>query len=490
MFKITTQTGARDCSGISRRDFLQVGALGMTGLTLPGLLSVRAQAESMNANFVRDKAVVLLYLSGGASHIETFNPNMDAPAPHRSINGETKTSLPGVTFGATFPGLAKRANQLAIVRSHQHPIGGHEQAHVHVLSGGTDPIGNGKTGFSMGSLYARLRGLNHEVTGLPTYLLLTHAELDGQYSSEVKRVVKGSWPGQFGPNFSPFRHHDSSHLPPQPQRSGTRRVSNGSLSKNGSFAADMQLAISQDQLDDRMALLTSIDRMKRQVESNQIQTTSQYQQQALDLILGSASKVFNLASESKRLVDKYDTSETMIGKKIFRKSNLGKQMLLARRLIENGAGFVTVHSAGWDMHADGNNPGMIDGMNRLGRTVDKAVSAFIDDLKDRELTDKILLVITGDFGRTPKINQRGGRDHWSNLGTLAMSGGGLPMGQVIGRSDRNNAYPATEPITPQMMMSTIMHTIFDVGKLRVARGVSRTALQTIEEHKPIKELVA
>src|SRR6185437_11346428 len=123
-------------------------------------------------------------------------------------------------------------------------------------------------------------------------------------------------------------------------------------------------------------------------------------------------------------------------------------MLLARRLIEVGAGFVTVQSAGWDMHADGNNPGIKDGMEMLGRPLDTALSAFLEDVEQRGLLDKVLVLVTGDFGRTPKINNRGGRDHWANLCTLALFGGGLNMGQVIGRSGRNNDVPATEPIAP------------------------------------------
>ncbi len=487
MLTVTTPSGSRDCSGVSRRDFVRVGALGMSGLTLPGLLAAKARAGSSDTDYVRDKAVVLLYLSGGASHIETFNPNMDAPAPYHSLTGEVKTTLPGVTFGGNFPRLAKHAKKLAVVRSFKHPIGGHEQAHVHVLSGGTDPRGDGSTGYSMGSLYAKLRGTNHEKTGLPTYMLLTHEEIDGQYRKEFGRVIKGSWPGSMGPTYAPFQHTDASHLPAKYNKS---KKSKGKSSKQGgSVSADMQLSIPQSRLDNRKALLRSIDRMKRQLDASQIEATSQYQQQAFDLILGSASEAFDLTRESTSLVKQYDTSDVMIGKKVFRKSNLGKQMLLARRLVESGAGFVTVHSAGWDMHADGNNPGMVKGMNMLGTTLDRAVSAFLEDVAQRGLSEKILLVITGDFGRTPKVNKNGGRDHWANLGTLAFAGGGLPMGQVIGRADRQNGHPATEPITPQMMMGTIMHTLFDVGKMRVARGVPRDALKLIEDQVTIKELI-
>jgi uncharacterized protein (DUF1501 family) len=164
-------------------------------------------------------------------------------------------------------------------------------------------------------------------------------------------------------------------------------------------------------------------------------------------------------------------------------------MLLARRLCEAGCGFVTVQSAGWDMHADVNNPDMKSGMEMLGPTLDQAASAFLEDVEARGLSEKILLVITGDFGRTPKLNNRGGRDHWANLGTLAFAGGGLKMGQVIGQSTRDAAEPASDPITPQNMMATIMHALFDLGALRVARGLPGDLVTTFDQALPIRELV-
>src|SRR5262249_27743412 len=153
----------------------------------------------------------------------------------------------------------------------------------------------------------------------------------------------------------------------------------------------------------------------------------------------------------------YDTSKFKTGKKTFEPSILGKQMLMARRLIEAGAGFVTVQSAGWDMHADGNNPGIKDGMEMLGRPLDKALWALLEDIADRGLSEKVVVVRTGDFGRTPKINKNGGRDHWATLCTLAFWGGGLKMGQVIGRCDKNNPVPATTPYSTPNLLSTVMH---------------------------------
>ena len=141
------------------------------------------------------------------------------------------------------------------------------------------------------------------------------------------------------------------------------------------------------------------------------------------------------------------------------------------------------------MHADGNNPGIVKGMNMLGWTLDKAVSAFLQDLDNRGLSEKVLFVLTGDFGRTPTINKRGGRDHWAKLGTLAFAGGGLPMGQVIGKADRRNGEPADNPISPNMMMGTILHTLFDFGQLRIAQGIPSEIIKLVEDAHPIPELI-
>ena len=252
MLTINCGRGGKDCEGATRRDFLRVGALGWGGLSLPMLLSAKARAS--DADYVHDRSIVLLYLSGGASHIETFDPKMTAPDGIRSVTGEVKTSLSGVTFGGTFPQLAKLADKMAVVRSHAHPIGGHEQAHVHVLSGGTDPAGNQAAGQSVGSVYARIRGTNHPTTGMPTYALLTEREVDGQYSKEKGRVLKGSWPGQLGPSYAPFGHEIG--WEDADQKKDDRRRS--PAKSENAFAAAMKLNVSEDALDDRMSLLGRI----------------------------------------------------------------------------------------------------------------------------------------------------------------------------------------------------------------------------------------
>jgi uncharacterized protein (DUF1501 family) len=158
--------------------------------------------------------------------------------------------------------------------------------------------------------------------------------------------------------------------------------------------------------------------------------------------------------------------------------SLGKLLLLARRLCEAGCGFVTIHASYegvWDMHADGNNLNMKDGMEAVGRSFDHAVAAFVEDLEARGLQDKILLVATGEMGRTPKINKNGGRDHWARLAPLLLYGGGIPGGQVIGQSNRDGGEPATENQTPRHLISTILHAVFDVGLLRLEPGFQQVA---------------
>ncbi|MBM3834314.1 MAG: DUF1501 domain-containing protein [Verrucomicrobia bacterium] len=462
MLTLLTDHRSRDCAGLTRRDFIRIGTLGCGMLALPAFLAARANAAATRQyDFAKDKSVVLLFLAGGASHIETFDPHMDAPSEIRSVTGEVRTRLTGVTFGGTFPRLAKLAHRMAVVRSFSHSITDHAKAIQHVLT-----AGHGAQ-ISMGSIFAKLRGTTHERSGLPAYAALTSPEVDPQYRTERERVLRGSSGGLLGPSFSPFDPDG-----------GAPAIKN------------MQLNIARSQFEDRRALLAALDQLNRRIDATgAIAGMDQYTQQAYDVILRGAGSAFDLSGEDPKLVERYDTSQFQVGKKLFRPSTLGRQMLLARRLCEAGCGFVTVQNAGWDMHADVNNPGMAAGMEMLGPPLDRAVSAFLEDVEARGLSDKILLVITGDFGRTPKINARGGRDHWANLGTLAFAGGGLRMGQVIGQSSRKADEPDSDPITPLNLMATIMHTLFDVGKLRVQRGVPGELLSFVESAPPIAALI-
>lgn len=484
MLTLSTTGGGRNCNGFSRRDFLRVGSLSLGGLTLAELLAARAVAQSNNADFIKDRSVVLLYLSGGASHIETFDPRMDAPNGIRSATGEVKTKIPGVTFGGTFPQMASLARQMTIVRSFAHSVGSHQQAHVHVLSGGTDPRGRQEQGFSIGSAHTRLRGTHHPDSGLPTFALLTEKEIDGQYRKEISRVRAGSWPGALGPAYAPFEHQIGwEGASTKPEKKKKPRPPTNPL------IANMRLNLSSEDFQSRLKLLKKLDHLKREADtSGRMEAMDRYMGQAAEMVLGNASKVFSYQDEDPKLIQRYDTSHIKIGHKKFRPSTLGKQLLMARRFCERGCGFVTIHSAGWDMHADGNNPGIVKGMEMLGRSLDKAVSAFIEDVQQRGLSEKILLVITGDFGRTPKINKKGGRDHWARLATLAFAGG-PKTGQVIGRSAQKVDVPATDPISPRDLLTTVFHYLFDIGKLRLASGIPGPVTQAIANGNPIDELL-
>ena len=448
---------SRDCEGWSRRDLLHVGALSLGGLALPGLL----QAKSVRPGFVRDKAVVLLFLGGGPSQVETFNPNMDAPSPYCSMTGEVRTNVPGMRFGGNFPLLAQHADKLAVVHSYHHKYSGHSVAVPYVLSGG------GAFPGGMGTVYARLRGTNHEESGLPTTSLLTAPDL-GRFANPRKRIVQGSQPGSLGSAYAPFNPDGG-----------------------GPAIENMTLNVPRGRLEDRRQLLANLDSLRRETDARgQLDVTDRFGQQAYDMVMGAAGQALDLTREDPQLIERYDTSMFRVGEKKgeIRDCTLGRQLLLARRMVERGCGFVTVQNSGWDMHASSGNNHMTlpQGMKMLGGPLDKALSAFLEDLHQRGLLEHTMVMITGEFGRTPKINKNAGRDHWGNLSTLALAGGGLETGQIIGRASRKNDEPDSNPVGIGNLMATIMNVLFDVGQLRLESGMPRDLVDAITRHKPIR----
>ena len=470
MIRVTSNELTHTCEGASRREFLRIGALGLGGLTLPQLLATRALAGEGN-DILTGKSVVMLNLQGGPTHIETFDPKMTAPREYRAMFGEVKTSLPGITFGSHFPRLAKLANQMAVVRSYAHGIGSHGPAAAHVAAGGNP------TKACMGSIFARVAGLTNSQSGIPNNTVLVPAATGEQFkklNSVAQRITDiGNLPKAYAA-FDPSR---------------------GSQILN-----DMTLNVPGGRFENRRALLQTLDDLKRQAESSGVvESAGRFEQQAFDVILGGISDAFDVSREDPRLLEQYDTSRFTIPKGLpKRKKNgkaipgfspvaLGRQMLMARRLCEAGCGFVTVTNTGWDMH--GNAFGIDDGMPILGPAVDKACAAFIEDCAARGLSEKILLIITGEFGRTPKINNKAGRDHWGRLCTLAFAGGGLKMGQVIGASDRTASVPAADQVTSNMLLGTVMHTLLDIPNLRLRTNLPDDLQRLITNSRPIPQLV-
>lgn len=464
MLRISSQFGEKDCGLASRRDFLRVGALGLGGLALPQLFAAEARAKAAGKSVLKDRSVIFLFLCGGASQIETFDPKMNAPAECRSQTGEVRTSLPGITFGASFPKLARLADQLAVVRSYQP---GHDDAdHARAIKK-TFQL-NHPMEASLGAMTARIGGSAWSRDGFPHFASLIESEVDSQYREDEERMKKSDSPGRLGAAFAPF-----------------------TPAGDGQINKDMTLNVPLERLADRRELLHSLDRLSRAADaSGAMAALDEYEQRAVDMILGGRVRAaMDLASEDPRTVERYDTSQFLTGHLTKSPSTLGKRLLLARRLCEAGSRFVTVGMAGWDTHGNDKHPGVKDGHNLLGAPLDHAVAAFLEDVRARGLSEKILLVITSEFGRTPKVERRGGgRDHWPGLCPLAFAGGGLRMGQVIGRSTAKAEEPATEPVRMDNLLGTILHTMFDMGEVRVQRGRPRELLALTDNARPIPEL--
>lgn len=450
--------------GLNRRAFLQVGGLALGGLTLPQMLQA---AETRRTH--TDRSVIFLFLHGGPSQIETFDPKMTAPVEIRSATGEVQTRIPGVTFGGSFPRLAALADRLSVVRSYVTGDGNHDIKPI---------VGKDTFGANLGSVYARVVGMNRPGSGMPTNIALFPRAVESTSGPAQMKFGNFTASGPFGSNFAPF-----------------------DPSGGGQLYQNMKLNLPMERLNDRQALLRQLDQIRREVgEGETFESMDRIQQQAFSTIVGGVSEAFDLGKEDPATVARYDTAPLVRPENIDKKwknykhyvdnaKTLGKLLLLARRLCERGAGFVTVTTNFvWDMHADQNNATMEEGMRYMGGPLDHALSAFIEDTHARGLQDKILLVATGEMGRTPKINKKGGRDHWGNLAPLLLAGGGLNMGRVLGQSAKDAGTPASEPVRMRNLIGTILHTVLEMGEVRLQSGLPREITSTMMGYEPIAGL--
>jgi hypothetical protein len=442
MFDLWGKRTGTDCAGTSRRDFLRIGTLGLTGLTLSGLLRLRGAAAASGKS-VKDTSVIWLWLGGGPTHIETFDPKMEAPAEYRSTVGAVKTSLTGVQIGGLFPKMAKWAKHMAFVRSFAHGDSGHGGATHFVMTGTDHPpadAGQPPVKPSFGSIAAKVRGANHPRTGMPSYVRLSGLYADG--------------PNWLGKAYAPF-------------------------DVGGQARNNLNLSIHHDRVADRRALLKKFDRVNRQVDQSGLMNgLDAFDKQAFGLILGKAKNAFDLQREDPRVRDRYVNGT----------AGLGANLLLARRLCEAGCSFVTLNYANsaqaWDMHNK-----MPPQLKQACPPLDQAIAAFLEDLDNRGLSKKILLVITGEFGRTPRLNGDAGRDHWGPLCTLALAGGGLKMGQVVGESSAKAEVPKSKPIGPKDLMATVFHVLGIDPEIQFKDQSGRPQYLLPEGAKPIAELV-
>ena len=401
-----------DAQGINRREFLRIGSLAAGGLTLADVTRRRTMAKDSR----NDTAVIQVFLCGGPSQHDTFDPKPLAPVECRGPFDSIETALPGVRITEFFPRLAAIFNEFSLVRSVHHGDGSHNHS-VHWLQTGRypDKLVFGKNQFpATGSMIARYRGANAH--GLPPNVAIP----EGFFYSTASYL---------GSRFDPMEVGD----PNKPE-----------------FAVpNLKLidGITTHRLEDRVRILRDLDRLRRDADTDgQFASMDAFQTTAYDMISGPAvRRAFDISGEDPRLRDRYG------------RTRLGQGCLLARRLVEAGVTFVNVKDYEfyeWDFHGTLGGPGIV-GTNTKGPHLDMALSSLVLDLKERGLIDRVLVQVFGEFGRTPGINTTAGRDHWGNVFNALFAGGGLRHGQVIGSSDAKGAMPLDRPLTPADLLATM-----------------------------------
>ena len=400
----------RRCDGVSRRDALRIGSLTGLGLGLSDMF--RGQATAIEPRVGRAKSCILLWLDGGPSHLETFDLKPTAPAEVRGPFQPISTNVSGIHISELLSETAKMTDKLSIIRSITSPLGEHGLANQYLLTGYKPSPALQYP--SYGSVVAHL---NPGQPVLPTYIAIPESRSAGS--------------GFLGHQDEPF-------------------VTGGDPSKPDFKVQDLDFFphIDEARLHRRREYLHEFDAAQANFESRNVPTDSSFDR-AYRLVTSSEAKAaFNLSAEPEQVRARY-------GPRMF-----GQSCLLARRLVERGVPFVSVINTGWDTHESlvlqlklGYSGAKV-GVGLLP-TFDLGFSALVSDLSDRGLLDETLVIAMGEFGRTPKLNTRGGRDHWPRVFSVVLAGGGVPGGQVIGSSDRVGESPNDNPITPNDLARTI-----------------------------------
>ncbi len=396
-------------NGVSRRGVLQAGLAGMFGLSLPEMLRLQAQGAEPGRK-PRDAAVIFVELAGGPTQHETYDPKPDAPLEYRGPLQAIDTQLPGVYFSELMVEQARIADKLAIIRSITHDSGSHSTS-THLTQTGyylRNPQNRENEMPSAGSIVAKLRGSSDE--GVPAYVSIPSST----------RFGRAAWMSRAYNPFETVNNGDVADF----------QVPNLTLNQN----------LTGDRLHDRRSLLTAFDGSRKQVDNQGVaDAMDQFTRQAFELVTGPAArKAFNLGAEDPRIRAKYGQNPT------------GQNMLLARRLVEHGVPFVTVRVNGWDDHGN-----IAQAMKGKGPSYDQGVAALVEDIYARGLDKQVLVVCIGEFGRTPRVNASAGRDHWGQVMSVVLAGGGLKTGQIVGSSDRQGAIPLTRPYRPENVLAMI-----------------------------------
>jgi hypothetical protein len=426
MFRVEGGKSRAYCDGCSRRHFLQIGVAGMASASLATVLRARAEAAAVTGT-AKDTSVILLWLDGGPGHMDTYDMKPDAPAEYRGIWRPIHTNVPGMEISELFPLQAKVADKFSIIRSLHHDNGDHYTAAHYILTSRGGASGTSQMGRypAIGSIASKVCGPRK--SGSPAYVAVPYA------------MSVGIRPGYFGGNYlgTPFNPYETDGDP----SAAEFRPKN--LQPVG--------ALTMDRLEHRDGLRKHLDQLRRDIDaSGAIEAMDRFQQQAYDLVTSPAARqAFDLTSEDAGTRDRY-------GRNMF-----GQSTLLARRLVEAGTTFVAVHYGGWDHHW-----GLKAGMETNLPIVDGAVSSLLTDLSDRGLLDKVMVLLCGEFSRTPRMNDGGnggpplsmgtpGRDHWGNAMSVLVAGGGIKGGQIVGSTDRLGEFPKDRPVTPGDLHATI-----------------------------------
>jgi hypothetical protein len=433
------------CDGVSRREILRVGAITSLGLTLADLLRLRSAA----AGTPREVSCILIWLDGGPSHLDTFDPKPDAPVEIRGEFRPIATSVPGIRICEHLPLTAKEMDRIAVIRSLTSSLGEHDTASQYLLTG--SPPTSALEYPSYGAVLARERGRSGpRASALPPYVVVP--SLRGSAGAGAGYLPAACRPFMVGgdPSRPEFRVRDLE--PP----------------------GDLSL----ERIDRRRAFLRAIDAFSRSVESGAVtESRDAAFSQAYRLITSPESKkAFDLSQEPAEVRERYG------------RHRLGQSCLLARRLVAAGARFVTVTDSGWDHHEqvfrvlrDG-FPGKLPGL-------DRAYSALLEDLRRRGMLDNTLVLLMGEFGRTPKINSAGGRDHWPRASFVCLAGAGVRGGQAIGATDSRGEAPAERPVTPEDLAQTI-YGLLGVDASREYLTSDGRPVRIVSGGTPIRELFA
>lgn len=439
MFDVLTgAVGA--CDGVSRRNFIRVGALAAGGWTLADQL----RSEAAEGERGRRKAVIQVWLAGGPSHLDMYDLKPQAPAEFRGEFKEIDTNVAGIRISEHLPLQAAIMDKLAIVRSATHTNPGHGMGSQWMLTGWQPTIEINDNIFpSCGSVVSRLKGANTE--GLPAYVNLPN------------RLGLGK-AAYLGASYNPFS-------PDSDPNNDYFQVRNLRLPGR----------VPVERLEQRRSLLADIDGLRRDVDTKgDLVGLDDFYRDAMEMVTSDvAREAFNIQKEDPRLRDQYG------------RNDLGQSCLLARRLVEAGVTYITIQAGGgWDTHAD--NFSQLK--NQLLPKYDRAVATLVNDLALRGLDRDVLVMTFGEFGRTPRINPTAGRDHWPGAMSVLFAGGGLRMGQVVGATDTRAEYPISRPQSPGCILSTMYHTL-GVDYHHEFYDAARRPMPVLNEGRPIDELV-